>query len=132
MCAPNSVSLVRVFLLAGNRLLREALGRILRKRSDMLVAGESFDSFGVAELIAQSETDVILMDPVSAPSLNLDFVRSMSRARPDVKILVIGMDENEAMFLKAIRAGAAGYLLKDASAMDVIAAIRAVSQGEAV
>ena len=127
MCPP-----IRVFLLAGNRLLREALGRILRKRPDMVLAGESFDGSGVAKLIADAETDVVLLDPATIPLLTPEFLGSIRRTRPEMHALVIGMDEIEATFLKAIRAGATGYLLRDASAVEVMGAIRAVSQGEAI
>ena len=127
LCTP-----IRVFLLAGNRLLREALGRILRKRPDMVLAGESFDCGDVPRLIAEAAADVVLMDSATMPSLTLEFLEGMRRSRPNVRALVIGMDEAETSFLRAVRAGATGYLLKDASAMEVIAAIRGVSQGEAV
>jgi DNA-binding NarL/FixJ family response regulator len=66
------------------------------------------------------------------PSLTPEFLSKVRHSRPGAHALVIGMDEIETSFLKAIRAGATGYLLRDASAMEVIAAIRAVSQGEAV
>jgi len=122
---------VRVFLIAGNRLLREALGRILRKRPDMMVSGESFDCAGAAEDVL-CETDVILMDGVATASLGAEFLKDLRRSRPNAQILAIGMDENEAAFLRLVRVGVAGYLLKDASAADVIAAIRSVSQGDAV
>ncbi len=122
---------IRVYLLAGNRLLREALGRILRKRLDLVVSGESSNSEDV-ELIVKSKTDVVLMDTATTPSFNLQLVDAIGRSHPGVQVVLIGMDENESVFLDAVRAGVAGYLLKDASAMDVIAAIRAVSQGEVV
>jgi DNA-binding NarL/FixJ family response regulator len=128
----NAVCLpVQVFLIAGNRLLREALGRILRKRPDMQVSGESFDCAGAAESLLR-DTDVVLMDGVATASLSLDFLADLRASRPNAQILAIGMDENEATFLKLVRLGIAGYLLKDASAADVIAAIRSVSQGDAV
>jgi DNA-binding NarL/FixJ family response regulator len=125
-------SRTRVFLLAGNRLLCEALGRILQKRPDMAVSGQSFDSLDVAGPIIESETNVLLMDPVATPALICGFVSSIRRSNPDLQVVMIGMDENESTFLNAVQAGAAGYLLRDASAADVINAIRTVSQGEAV
>jgi DNA-binding NarL/FixJ family response regulator len=127
LCPP-----IRVFLLAGNRVLREALGRILRKRPDMVLAGESFDGSDVGKLIADAETDVVLLDPATIPLLTAEFLGSIRRTRPEMQALVIGMKEIESTFLEAIRAGAAGYLLREASALEVMGAIRAVSQGEAI
>jgi DNA-binding NarL/FixJ family response regulator len=121
LCPP-----IRVFLLAGNRLLREALGRILRKRPDMVLAGESCDCADAPKGIAEAAADVVLMDSATMPSLTAEFMGSVRHSRPGAHALVIGMDELEAAFLKAIRAGATGYLLRDASAMEVIAAIRSM------
>jgi DNA-binding NarL/FixJ family response regulator len=123
---------IRVFLLTGNRLLRKALGRILRKRADMVLAGESFDGTGVAKLIADAEADVVLLDSATISLLTPEFLGSIRRTRPEMHVLVMGMDEIESTFLKAIRAGATGYLLREASALEVIAAICAVSHGEAI
>jgi DNA-binding NarL/FixJ family response regulator len=123
---------IRVFLLVGNRILREALGRILQKRLDLFVAGQSTEFSNMAALIAQSEADVILMDSATTPPLNLELVHRACHLCPTVRVLMIGMDADEATFLSAVRAGVSGYLLDEASAMEVVAAIRAVSQGEAV
>src|SRR3984957_17001568 len=125
-------SQIKVFLLAGNRLLCEALGRILQKRPDLAVSGQSFDSLDVARPIIESETNVLLMDLVATPALIFGFVNGIRRANPGLQVVMIGMDENEATFLAAVQAGVAGYLLRDASAMDVINAVRNVCQGEAV
>lgn len=130
--AVSESSSIRVALLAGNRLLREALGRILRKTPDMIVSGESSDSPNLLTSIVKSATDVVLLAPLNTSALNLQFVNSVCRAKPRVQVVMVGMDENESVFLEAVRAGVTGYLLKDASAMDVISAIRAVLQGDAV
>jgi DNA-binding NarL/FixJ family response regulator len=122
----------RVFLLAGNRLLREALSRMLKRRSDFLVVGEASHSADANDLIVHSDCDVLVTDPVSTPQLNFEFLNDLRRSLPGIKVVMIGMDENESSFLRAVRAGVAGYLLKDASAMDVLTAIRAVAQEEAV
>jgi DNA-binding NarL/FixJ family response regulator len=98
----------------------------------MVLAGESFDCADAPKLIAEAAADVVLMDSATMPSLTPEFMGDVQHLRPGAHALVIGMDEIEASFLKAIRAGATGYLLRDASAMEVIAAIRAVAQGEAV
>ena len=125
-------SRIRVFLLAGHRLLREALGRTLRKRQDLLVVGESPALPDVASLIVQSGADVLLMDSLSGLSSNLQPVSNLHRLHPNAKVLLIGMEEDERTFLEAVQFGVAGYLFKDASAMEVISAIHAVAEGEAV
>ena len=123
---------VRVFLLAGHRLLREALGRTLGKRTDLFVVGESPALPDVASLIAQSEADVLLLDAFMTKTDDLQILKELQRLCPNIKVLMIGMEEDEGAFLGAVQCGVAGYLFKDASAIEVVAAIRAVAAGEAV
>jgi DNA-binding NarL/FixJ family response regulator len=123
---------VRVLLATRNRLLRDALSRILRKRADLAVSGECFHCSDLPATIAKFETDVVLMDSPRAEDCGLQVVLSLQKLDANLQIILIGMEEDEALFLEAVRAGVAGYLLSDASAADVTAAIRAVSQGDAV
>lgn len=123
---------INVFLLAGNRLFREALARMLRAKSDVNVAGSESCSAGTIAQIGRCECDVVLIDPVTGEYCDLELVRSIASAAPSAKLILIDMAEDEATFLKAVRAGVAGYLLQHASAVEVMEAIRAVHQGEAV
>lgn len=123
---------IRVFLLVGSRLLSETLIRILRKKSDILLVGESANCSNVSGLIAQSEAEMILMDSLTSLAQNLEFVSRIRRLYPNLQILMIAAEADEHVFVRAVRAGVAGYLLRDASALKVIAAIRAISRGEAV
>jgi DNA-binding NarL/FixJ family response regulator len=122
---------IRVYLLIENRLLREALGRLLRKRGDFQVIGVSeFREISVPDLNA-ANCDVLVIDffdPNCLPS----HVSTGSSDTPDVRTVLIGMNGESEQFLDAVRAGVNGYLLKDASAAEVIAAIRATVRGECV
>jgi DNA-binding NarL/FixJ family response regulator len=128
----QSILRIKVLLVVGNRLLSETLARILRKKSDIMVVGESGNCANVNGLIAQSETEMILMDSVNSPTQNLEFVSRTRHLYPNVQILMVAGEADESLFLRAVRAGIAGYLLKDASALKVIAAIRAIARGEGV
>jgi DNA-binding NarL/FixJ family response regulator len=129
---PDSTRPIRVFLVVSNRLLREALSRILQKKPNIFVAGEAPDLSNVVGQIAELQTEIILMDSVSRSSLNLRFISRVRDSYPSVQVVMVGMDANEGSFLSAVRAGISGYLLNEASAPEVIAAIRRVSQGAAV
>jgi DNA-binding NarL/FixJ family response regulator len=118
--------------MAGNRLFREALGRILRSKSDVNVVGGASCSMDSPAQIEGDGCDVVLVDPANEEAFDADLVRRISVAAPSAKTILIDMVEDEAIFMKAIRAGVAGYLLRDASALDVVAAVRAVHHGEAV
>jgi DNA-binding NarL/FixJ family response regulator len=123
---------INVLLLVGNRLLCKALSRILQQRSDVFVIEQSLDLSNLPLLITSSESDVVLLDSASANALNRQCVTRMRDLNPNVQVLMIGMDADECAFVRAVRAGVSGYLLNEASAADVIAAIRAVARGEAV
>ena len=125
-------SKINVFLLAGNRLFREALGRMLRAKSDVNIVGSASCSAGTVGQVERCECDVLLIDPVTGEFCDLELVHSIGRAAPSAKMILIDMVEDEGTFLKAVRAGVAGYLLQHASAADVVEAIRAVYQGDAV
>lgn len=124
--------LIDIFLLAQNRLLLEALTRILRKRTEFVEVHASAYTPDAAGMIADSGCNVLLVDSSVTEESGFQPVRDIVEVAPDLKVVMIGMEEDEESFLKAVGAGAAGYVLKDASAMDVVTAIRAVARDEAV
>lgn len=127
----NLVPVENVYLVAEHRLLRETLVRLLRKRADIGVVGESrhFDSTS-AEIIA-SKCNVLLLDSLTTPHAT-ELLDDLHKKAPKIKIVLFGMDEDPQIFLKAVRFGVSGYVVKDASAAEIVAAVRAVARGEAV
>ena len=122
---------VRVLIVAGNRLLREALTRVLKKRSDMDVLRAVPFSAKTLEELAVSLPRVLILDAVAIDLSDLQFVHEAIRKVPGLKVVMVGMEEDKNTFLRTVWAGAVGYVLKDASDMDVVAAVRAVANGEA-
>jgi DNA-binding NarL/FixJ family response regulator len=122
---------ISVFLLAENRLLREALARILSKKNDITVVGAATYSLEVSEAIAAVSARVLLFDPVDT-SLGLAAVRAIRESLPELKIIMIGMELDSELFLRAVRLGIAGFLLKDAAAADVAAAVRSAANNHAI
>ena len=122
---------IRVFLLIENRLLREALVRLLRKRPDLTIVGQSGQTDLTIQDVLDSNCDVLVIGSFQSNWLPASFTLE-SVAQLDLKIVLIGMDAEEDQFLATVRAGVTGYLLKDASASDVVTAVRAVARGEAV
>jgi DNA-binding NarL/FixJ family response regulator len=119
-----------VYIVAENRLLRESLARLFRKRSDLSVVGEGSYPDSTTERIHSVETDLILLDcvgPTDKPELICDLRESM----PQIRVVLFGMDDDADIFLQAVRLGVNGYLLKDASAAELVDAVRTVAQGEA-
>ncbi len=122
---------IRVFLLIENRLLREALVRLFRKRSDLTVVGQCGQADLATQDILNSNCDVLVIASFQANWLPENFALE-NVGQLGFKVVLIGMDADENHFMTSVRAGVTGYLLKDASASDVVTAVRAVFRGEAV
>jgi two-component system nitrate/nitrite response regulator NarL len=125
------ISSIRVYLLIEGRLLREALSRMLRKRPDLLVVGQSGRSEVSPRQVLETQCDVLVTDCCEAVWLPAS-VALQNGGRAAFKAILIGMEPAAEQFLAAIRSGVTAYLLPDASASDVVAAVRAVFRGEAV
>jgi DNA-binding NarL/FixJ family response regulator len=127
-----SLEHIVVFLLAENCLLREALLRVLRKKDDIVVAGAIPFSPSALETVSAVNADVVLFDSASIALTGPRMVARLREAGRNHKSVMVGMDEDEATFLRAIGEGVVGYVLKDASAAEIVRVIRAVAAGEAV
>jgi DNA-binding NarL/FixJ family response regulator len=121
-----------VFLLAENRLLREALLRILSKKDDIHVVGAGSYGPDMLEQIFSAQANVVVLDSVAPVLAEQGVVRELHQLNPAIRVVMVGMEADEATFLRVIQAGAVGYILKDASAVEVARTIRAVAAGEAV
>jgi DNA-binding NarL/FixJ family response regulator len=122
----------RVFVMAENRLLRETLVRLFRKRSEISVVGDTCCSELAIDAIASAETDLLLIDCFERKhGRDDDWLADLQESKPDIKVVLFGMDEDAEVFLRAVRRGIAGYVLKNASATDLLDAVRTVAQGEA-
>jgi len=121
-----------LFLLAQNRLLREALSRILANKSDIRVVGSCALSPDSLDEIIQAAPDVLVIDSFTTNLADVEFVRQVQRSLPDIRLVMIGMHADEQHFLRAIHEGAMGYVVEDASALEVVAAVRTVASGGAV
>lgn len=128
----NSQRGAEVYLLAENRLLREALIRLLSKRGDMRVVGANQYSPSVYEEIVATAPNIIVLDSSGLVFSEARLIATLHAAMPNLRVVMVDMDPDESTFLRAVREGVVGYVLKDASAMEVAATIRAVAAGDAV
>ena len=123
---------IRVLIADDHALFRSGLRALLSLSSGIQVVGEA--STG-EEAVLKCETlkpDVILMD-IQMPGLNgIEATRRIAQSNPDIGIIVVTMFEDDDSVFSAMRAGARGYILKEADEEEVLRAIRAVARGEAV
>jgi DNA-binding NarL/FixJ family response regulator len=131
VCA-EKLDCINVFLLAENRLLREALARVLDNKNDIrVVAAVAYDA-SVTERVRELGPTILALDSSVFARIGLDIVTSVRSAVLDIKILLVGMDSDRETFLRCVRAGVSGYVLKEASANEVAAAVRSVAYDGAV
>jgi two-component system nitrate/nitrite response regulator NarL len=127
----TSASAINVYVVAEHRLLREPLVRLLQKRADICVVGANGYTEVIAKEIATSRCDILLLDsPTTVRAKGL--VNELSEKFPRIQVVAFGMDEDPSAFTRAVISGVSGYVLKNASAGEVVAAIRGVAQGDAV
>lgn len=120
----------RIVLADDHALVRQGFRALLNAMTDFEVVGEAANGRDALRLIRSLTPDVVLMD-ISMPELNgLDATAHALREQPRLKVIIVSMHTTEAYVIEALRAGAAGYLLKDADADELQRAIRSVVRGE--
>jgi DNA-binding NarL/FixJ family response regulator len=122
---------VGIYLVAANRLLREALARVLCEESGFDIAGACAPGPDAGNAVLASDATVVLLDDFGAARSDLRLTATLMAAAPSIKVVLLGMPETEGAFLDSVRAGAIGYVLRDASAEVLISSVRAVMNGEA-
>jgi two-component system response regulator NreC len=123
---------IRLVLADDHTLLRDGIRALLADQPDMAVVGEAQDGRQAVQLTHELRPEIVLMD-IGMPLLNgLEATRQIKRDHPEIHVLVLTMHENEEYIREVLAAGASGYVLKQAAASELVAAIRAVHRGEAV
>lgn len=118
----------KVVILCSNRLLRESIARILGKKNDFEVVGAR--PVACSADVDASGADVLVLDSLESM---LEGVSGLAVPPwTSVKCVLVAMEDDHSRFLSAVRNGVLGYVLQDASAGDLVAAVRAVAAGEAV
>jgi DNA-binding NarL/FixJ family response regulator len=120
----------RVLLADDHGLVRQGFRMILAAESDMEIVGEAANGREAAEMAERLQPDVVVMD-VAMPELNgIEATRRLSESAPRTRILALSMHKDSVYVREILRAGARGYLLKDAFDRDLVGAVRAVARGD--
>ena len=123
-------SKIRIVICDDHTLFVEGLKAMLRNEASLEIVAEARDGRRAVELVKQLKPDVILMD-VSMPDMNgFDATRLVHDFDPDAKVLVLTMHDEEELVARCLEAGAAGYIMKDAPASQLLFAIETVRKGE--
>jgi DNA-binding NarL/FixJ family response regulator len=121
---------VRVLVADDHALFRAGIRKLLQSFAGIEVVGEAADGHEAVHLSATQRPDILLMD-IGMPGLNgVEAAARLTREGARPRVIILSMHTGEDHVLRAIRAGAAGYLLKDADPAQLEAAVRAVARGE--
>jgi DNA-binding NarL/FixJ family response regulator len=127
-----SVEPIRTLIADDHAFFREGMRGLLEALPETAVVGEAGTGEEVVALAATLQPDVVLMD-IKMPGLNgIEATRQIVHTSPHIAVLVVTMFEDDDSVFAAMRAGARGYLLKGANQAEILRAIRAVANGEAI
>ena len=121
---------IRILLADDHVIVRQGFRMILAAQADMEILGEASNGREAVEQAERLQPDVVVMD-VAMPDLNgIEATRRMATAAPRARVLALSMHKDSVYVREILKAGARGYLLKDAFDRDLLAAVRAVARGE--
>lgn len=122
---------MRIVLADDHTIVRNGLRVLLERQPDFAVVGEASNGREAVDIAEQQSPDVVLMD-VAMPTMNgIEAAARITAAMPKTAVIILSMHSDESYILRALKAGARGYLLKDSAESDLIQAVRAVAEGKA-
>lgn len=121
--------MIRVFIADDHTIVREGIKQILMQFSDMGVVGEAENGPQLLKSLRKVPCDIVLLD-ISMPGRNgIEYLKDLKNLKPELPVLVLSMHPEKHYALRALKAGAAGYLTKKSATRELITAIRKVIEG---
>ncbi|HXS98607.1 MAG TPA: response regulator transcription factor [Candidatus Limnocylindrales bacterium] len=122
---------IRILLADDHSVMRTGLRLVLERQDDFEVVAEASDGRQAVSMAQQHQPEVAVLD-ITMPNLNgIEAARQITASQPQTCVIMLSMHSDEAYVLRALKAGARGYLLKESAEGELIDAVRAVSQGKA-
>lgn len=128
----EKLGLTRIVLVDDHRIVREGVAAVLAREADIEVVGEAASAEEAMEKVRSLQPDVVVLDLQMPGMGGLQAIRQLKELRPTTSIIVLTVENSEMILLEAVRAGAAGYVLKDASSDILVQSIRLILQGGTV
>lgn len=121
----------RVFLVDDHPMMRAGLGHLIERQPDLTVCGEAANPAEALKGLPAARPDIILADLTMPGRSGLEFVKDLLAVAPTLSVLVVSMHDEAVYAERALRAGARGYIMKEAGGEAVVAAIRQILGGQA-
>jgi DNA-binding NarL/FixJ family response regulator len=122
---------IRVVIADDHTILREGLRQLLTSASDMEVVGEAADGHEALARVRNLDFDVLLLDMSMPGKSGIELIKQVKSEKPKLRVLVLSMHEETQYAVRAIKAGASGYVTKDSAGTQLVTAIRKVAAGGA-
>ena len=122
--------MLKILIADDHAIVRTGLRTLLKAEPTMELVGEATGGYEALEMVEKTRPDILLLD-LSMPDLDgISVTRETKRRFPDVRIMILTVHEDQAMLREAIRAGASGYVLKQAAESELISAINVLMRGD--
>ena len=121
--------MINILIADDHELIREGLKKILKKEADMQVLGEASNAPQVFELVKNPKLSIVLLDISMPGPSGLDVLTELKRDYPKLPVLILSMHPEDRFAVRALKAGAAGYVTKDGAVAELVNAIRKVVAG---
>jgi len=123
--------MIRIVIADDHTIVREGLKQILAAAGDLNVVGEARDGQEVMQQVRDNDFDVLLLDMSMPGKSGTELIKQVKDEKPKLRVLVLSMHEEHQYAVRAIKAGASGYLTKDSASTQLVTALRKVSAGGA-
>ena len=123
--------MIRIVVADDHTIVREGLKQLLRAADGLEIAGEAQDGHQVMQVVRELDFDVLLLDMSMPGKSGIELIKQVRAEKPKLRIMVLSMHEERQYAIRAIRAGASGYLTKESAMSQLVAAIHKVAGGGA-
>ena len=123
--------MIRIVIADDHTIVREGLKQLLGATNDLAIVGEARNGHEVLAIVRESDIDVLLLDLSMPGKGGMELIKQIKGEKPKLRILVLSMHAEHQYAVRAIRAGASGYLTKDAASTQLVSALRKVAGGGA-
>lgn len=121
--------MIRILIVDDHAIVREGLKHLLDIEHDMQVAGMAADAASAIRFTLETPVDVIILDISMPGKSGLDLIKDLKQMQPDARILILSMYPEDRFALRAVMAGASGYLTKEMASEEIVMAIRKIHAG---
>lgn len=126
------MEVIKLVIADDHLVVRKGTRQILEQEADFKVLGEAADGEETLKIVDEQSPDIVVLD-IAMPKVNgIEVTRKIKQAHPETAILILSNYDNDEFVFGLLEAGAAGYLLKDASSQEIINAVKAIKRGESV